>query len=155
MRSGPTVTTRVPASPGPSSRSANQRANRRRDTGPERLLRSELHRRGLRFRVDYGLRPDDGRLLRPDIVFTRQEVAIFVDGCFWHGCSLHTKTPAQNRYYWAPKIARNRERDVEQVRRLEAAGWTVLRVWEHDPVGCVADRIEQLVRRRSLVSGPA
>ena len=145
MCSGSPPPTVVPASPGPSSRSANQRANRRRDTGPERLLRSELHRRGLRFRVDYGLRPDNGRLVRPDIVFTRPRLAVFVDGCFWHGCSLHSRTPQRNSYYWAPKIARNRERDAEQVTRLELAGWTVLRAWEHDPAELVADRIERLV----------
>lgn len=138
--------TQVPASPGPSSRSANQRANRRRDTGPERLLRAELHRRGLRFRVDYGLRPDAGRLLRPDIVFTRRKLAVFVDGCFWHGCFAHSKTPTQNAHYWGPKIARNRERDAEQSARLEAAGWRVLRVWEHEHVSAVADQIERLLR---------
>ena len=146
MYPGPISVTRVPASPGPSSRTANQRANRRRDTGPERRLRSELHRRGLRFRVDYGIRPGDGRLLRPDVVFPRQSVAVFVDGCFWHGCSAHSKTPDRNRYYWGPKIARNQERDAEQVARLESAGWTVLRAWEHEPVASVADRIERLVR---------
>src|SRR4051812_18554021 len=146
MPGGQASAIRVPASPGPSSRSANQRANRRRDTGPERRLRSELHRRGLRFRVDYGIRPDQGRLLRPDIVFTRTKVAVFVDGCFWHGCSDHSATPTQNRDYWAPKIARNRQRDAEQVNRLTSAGWTALRVWEHEQVGRVADQIERLLR---------
>jgi DNA mismatch endonuclease, patch repair protein len=79
-------------------------------------------------------------------VFTRRKLAVFVDGCFWHGCSLHSKTPTQNRYYWEPKIARNRERDAEQVSRLIGAGWTVLRIWEHESVTSAADAIEGLVR---------
>lgn len=101
---------------------------------PERALRSELHRRGLRFRVDLPVAVE-GRSPRPDIVFTRQRLAIFVDGCFWHGCPEHAQRPKTNATYWGPKIARNIERDAEQAERLRAAGWTVLRIWEHeDPI---------------------
>jgi DNA mismatch endonuclease (patch repair protein) len=116
------------------------RANRRRDTLPERALRSLLHRRGLRFRVDLPVAVD-GRSPRPDIVFTRQRLAIFVDGCFWHGCPEHARRPKANATYWGPKIARNIERDSEQAQRLQAAGWTVLRVWEHEDPAAIADAV--------------
>src|SRR4051794_26495416 len=119
----------VPPSPGPSSRSANMRGIRRRDTKPEKQLRSELHRRGLRFRTDFAVRVD-GRSPRPDVAFTRMRLAVFVDGCFWHGCSTHSQRPRKNGHYWGPKITRNIERDREQEARLKAAGWTVLRFWE-------------------------
>ena len=77
-------------------------ANRRRDTGPERALRSELHRRGLRFRVDHPVRTG-GHTVRPDIVFSRARVAVYVDGCFWHSCPLHATLPKSNAAYWTPK----------------------------------------------------
>lgn len=116
------------------------RANRRRDTKPEMALRSALHKRGLRFRVDYSV-PVDGRSPRPDIAFTAKRVAVFVDGCFWHGCPEHSKRPAENASYWGPKIARNIERDSEQTRRLVDAGWTVVRVWEHDELTKAVEQV--------------
>jgi DNA mismatch endonuclease, patch repair protein len=122
------------------------RANRRRDTKPERELRSALHRRGLRFRVDFAIAVD-GRSPRPDIVFTKRRIAVFVDGCFWHGCDEHAQRPRTNSGYWGPKIARNIERDAEQTARLEQAGWTVLRVWEHEPIEDVVSRVVALVER--------
>jgi len=131
----------VPPSPGGSARTPNMRANRRRDTAPERAIRSELHRRGLRFRVDLRVPVADGRSPRPDIVFTRRRVAVFVDGCFWHGCREHSQPPRQNSGYWGPKIARNIERDREHDQRLASEGWTVIRVWEHEDVRAAADRI--------------
>ncbi|MEU5671757.1 hypothetical protein ABZ749_15575, partial [Micromonospora sp. NPDC047753] len=78
---------------------------------------------------------------RPDIVFTRPRVAIFVDGCFWHGCQLHCRMPSDPSGYWYQKIERNRERDVKTSEALRAAGWTVIRVWEHEPVKDSADVI--------------
>lgn len=135
------VAIEVPASPGASSRSANMKSIGRRDTGPELALRSELHGRGFRFRVDYPVSVPGGRQLRPDIVFSRQRLAVFVDGCFWHGCARHSATPAKNAGYWGPKIARNIERDGEHNARLEAAGWTVIRVWEHDDPHEAADMV--------------
>lgn len=120
-------------------------ANRKADTRPELLLRSELHRRGLRFRKNHPLRPDNHRLIRPDIVFTRVCVAVFVDGCFWHACPRHGTKPGANSAYWTPKLARNVERDRDTDQRLVAAGWTVVRVWEHEPATDAADRVQQAI----------
>jgi DNA mismatch endonuclease, patch repair protein len=122
------------------------RANRRRDSAAELRVRSLLHRAGLRFRVDLPLKIDEARVIRPDVVFTRQRVAVFIDGCFWHGCPDHGGQPKQNSQYWGPKILRNKERDREQVARLEAAGWQVLRVWEHDADASVVPRVRRLVQ---------
>lgn len=106
--------------------------NRRTDTKPEVALRSALHASGLRFRKDHLL--DLGKVrLRPDIVFTRARVAVFVDGCYWHSCPEHRTTPKRNADYWVPKLARNVERDREHDAALDEAGWTVVRVWEHVP----------------------
>jgi DNA mismatch endonuclease, patch repair protein len=109
-------------------------ANRRRDTGPELRLRSSLHQRGLRFRVDLPIPVPGRRPIRPDVVFTRARVAVFLDGCFWHGCPEHGSAPKRNAAYWLPKIARNRERDDQADRLLEEAGWAVVRIWEHESV---------------------
>jgi DNA mismatch endonuclease, patch repair protein len=117
------------------------RANRRKDTGPERAVRSRLHARGLRFRVDLPIEVEGGRPLRPDIVFSRQRLVIYVDGCYWHGCPEHGTMAATNRYYWEPKIEGNKRRDLEQTSRLVSAGWRVLRVWEHECPEAVADRV--------------
>jgi DNA mismatch endonuclease (patch repair protein) len=107
-------------------------ANRRRDSAQELALRSALHRRGLRFRVDLPIRAG-GLTTRPDIVFTRARVAIYCDGCFWHRCPIHGSEPAANSEYWRPKLAANVERDRRANRALEQAGWRVLRIWEHVP----------------------
>ncbi|HTN57537.1 MAG TPA: very short patch repair endonuclease [Protaetiibacter sp.] len=115
----------------PSSRRANMQANRRRDTKPELQLRSALHAAGYRFRCDIRLQAR-GTWARPDIVFTRRRVAVFVDGCFWHSCPLHGSTPRTNSEYWTPKLDRNRNRDQAQTEALRAEGWTVLRIWEHE-----------------------
>lgn len=106
-------------------------ANRGRDTGPELVLRSLLHRSGLRFRVDLPL-PFDRRR-RADIVFTRVGLYVFVDGCFWHGCPAHFVMPKTRRDFWANKIEGNRSRDRDTDERLSAAGLHVMRVWEHVP----------------------
>lgn len=119
------------------------RGNKRRDTLPERLLRSELHRSGFRFRVDFPVPVREGRSPRADIAFTRPKLAIFVDGCFWHGCQEHSSQPRQNSGYWGPKIARNIERDQETNARLSANGWRVLRIWEHDDLADAIDRIKR------------
>ena len=119
--------------PSSTAASATMRANRRRDTGPERRLRSALHRQGWRFRVDMPINAG-GRKVRPDIVFTKRRVAIFVDGCFWHGCLEHGGQPRSNASYWNAKLMRNIQRDQEDSRDLESAGWKVVRVWEHYPV---------------------
>ena len=121
--------------------------NRRRDTGPELRLRSALHALGLRFRVDR--RPEAAIRCRADVVFTRRRVAIFVDGCFWHGCPTHFVPPATNLAYWAAKIDGNRRRDATTAAALEAAGWRVIRVWEH------ADAAEAAIEIAAIAGGRA
>lgn len=109
------------------------RGNQRRDTRPELALRSALHARGMRYRVDLPIRPATGaRPIRPDIVFTRAKIAVFVDGCFWHGCPDHGTKPTRNADYWTAKLERNIERDRRNNALLEEAGWTVIRIWEHE-----------------------
>jgi DNA mismatch endonuclease, patch repair protein len=117
---------------------------RTRDTEPEVLLRRELHRRGLRYRVDAPLPGMPRR--RADLLFTRAKVAVFVDGCFWHGCPEHKTAPTNNGAWWAAKLARNMERDRETSDHLSSLGWTVLRVWEHEDIEHAATDIERVVR---------
>ena len=126
--------------------------NRRRDSGPELEIRRALHRLGKRFRVDYPIRVDKRRPLRPDIVFTRARVAVFVDGCFWHGCPEHGTRPRSNERYWTAKIEVNRRRDREQTTRLEQAGWRVVRIWEHEPPDRAAARIVDLLDDQAAIA---
>jgi DNA mismatch endonuclease (patch repair protein) len=124
------------------------RRNPRRDTKPEIALRSELHRLGLRFRKDLPIRTAE-RVVRPDVVFTRARLAVFVDGCFWHSCPLHGNVPRANTAYWVPKLERNVHRDREVDAVLATAGWIVLRAWEHEDVTEVAASVyETLMRLR-------
>jgi DNA mismatch endonuclease (patch repair protein) len=116
---------------------------RRRDTPAELRLRSELHRRGLRFRVD--MAPLPGLRRRADVVFTRAKVAVFVDGCFWHGCPRHMTWPVANAEWWRAKIDQNAARDRDTDRRLSEAGWTVLRFWEHEDSGLAAAQVANLL----------
>jgi len=128
--------------------------NRSRDTRPELLIRRALHARGFRFRVD--LRPEPSLRTRADIVFTRRRIAVYIDGCFWHGCPLHATTPKSNESYWLPKLARNAERDAQSTASLEERGWLVLRFWEHESVDAVVARIaEMLPARTSMSKGSA
>jgi DNA mismatch endonuclease (patch repair protein) len=120
----------------------------RRDTKPEIELRRVLHARGLRFRVDRPVLPGVRR--RADVVFGAARVAVFVDGCFWHGCPLHATWPKNNAEFWREKIETNRARDRDTDRRLEEAGWTVVRMWEHEDVGEAAERLERIVRDRRV-----
>jgi DNA mismatch endonuclease, patch repair protein len=108
------------------------RGNRRRDSVPELRLRRLLHAAGLRFRVDLPIRLPGRRPIRPDVVFTRKRVVVFVDGCFWHGCADHGRRPQANAAYWGAKVEVNQRRDREQSAALAEAGWTVLRIWEHE-----------------------
>jgi len=127
------------------------RATGRRDTKPEKALRSELHRRGLRFWVDREVLRGSRR--RADIIFPRARVAIFVDGCFWHGCPLHASWPRSNAAWWREKIEANHRRDKDTNLRLAAVGWRSVRVWEHEPVEAAAGRVEAVVEsRRSTVT---
>jgi DNA mismatch endonuclease, patch repair protein len=121
---------------------------RRRDTGPELALRRELWQRGLRYRVDVSPLPALRRR-RADLVFFGARVAVFVDGCFWHGCPAHGTLPKSNRSWWRAKIAANARRDQDTDRLLEDGGWLSIRVWEHESPTRVSGKIERLVRRRA------
>ncbi|WP_193509117.1 very short patch repair endonuclease [Cryobacterium sp. BB736] len=115
-----------------------------RDTTPELAVRRLLHARGLRYRVN--LRPQPNLRRTADIVFTRQRVAVFIDGCFWHGCPAHYREPRVNDSYWRTKINQNRLRDASTTAALEAEGWMVMRFWAHEMPATVADAISVVVR---------
>ncbi len=118
---------------------------RTRDTAPELAVRRILHSMGLRYRVDSQPLQDLRR--RADVVFGPTKVAVFIDGCFWHGCPQHSrKTTTANPEYWSAKIERNRRRDADTDVRLNSAGWTVIRVWEHESADEVATRVASAVR---------
>lgn len=119
------------------------------NTTAEWELRRELHRRGLRYRVGFRLDVAGLRRRRADIAFTRRRVAVFVDGCFWHVCPIHATEPKANGSWWSEKLAGNVARDRDTDGRLEAAGWTVVRAWEHEPVEIAADRVERAVQSPS------
>ncbi len=130
------------AVPGSSSAAVTRsmKSNRRRDTEPELRLRRALHALGYRYRVDYLVRVD-GVKVRPDIVFTKRRVAVFVDGCFWHFCPQHFHRPKSHQDYWDEKFARNRARDRRDSDALVDAGWSVVRVWEHEPTAVSVARV--------------
>lgn len=109
-------------------------------------LRRELHRRGLRFRVDHS--PVVGLRCRADIVFTKARVAVFVDGCFWHRCPDHGTLPRANGDWWRAKLDLNVARDRRNDESFEAAGWRVIRIWEHEPLFEAADRVEEAIVAR-------
>lgn len=118
-------------------------------TEPELALRGCLHRLGLRYRVQYRLPGLPRRTI--DIAFPGKRVAIFVDGCFWHGCSEHRDIPKSNREWWLAKIENNKKRDVDTDRRLHELGWLSLRFWEHDNAQEAADRVAAIVQKRPTV----
>lgn len=144
---GPLNERRILEAPSPSSAAASvtMRANRRRDTTPELQLRSALHRRGLRFRVDRAIQTGNSRV-RPDIVFVSRRLAVFVDGCFWHSCPVHGQQPRINSSYWSAKLEANRNRDRMDNKKLTNAGWTIMRIWEHESAEDSARAIETKVR---------
>jgi DNA mismatch endonuclease, patch repair protein len=127
------------------------RSNRGRDTRPELAIRRALHARGLRYFVNR--QPVKTLRRTADILFPRARVAVFMDGCFWHGCPEHHTVSKTNPKYWATKVQKNRERDAETDVLLQAAGWTVIRLWEHVSVAAAADLVEAAVRADS--SSPA
>lgn len=110
--------------------------NQGRDTKPEVALRKACWSLGYRYRLQARL-PG-----RPDFVFSRQRVAVFVDGCFWHGCPTHYQAPATRAEFWKLKLARNQQRDAMVTQQLTAAGWRVIRIWEHT----VSQTIDEAVR---------
>jgi DNA mismatch endonuclease (patch repair protein) len=117
---------------------------RTKNTEAEMRLRRVLHRRGLRYRL--GRQPVAEVQCKPDLVFVTARVAVFVDGCFWHGCKEHPSWPKSNAQWWKEKIERNRQRDEETRTQLRKAGWSVVQVWEHEDVEHAADRVMESVR---------
>ncbi|WP_344770909.1 very short patch repair endonuclease [Aeromicrobium panaciterrae] len=116
---------------------------RSRDTLPELELRHALHGMGYRYRVNF---PVPGMPRRSiDVAFTRSKVAVFVDGCFWHGCPVHATWPKTNADWWKRKILRNRARDSETSELLRSQGWTVVRIWEHVQVSAAVQVIESII----------
>lgn len=122
---------------------ARMQATRRRDTPGEIALRAALRQLGLRYRVDH---PLPGTRRRADVAFVRARLAVFVDGCFWHGCPKHGTWPKKNAEWWRKKIEANRSRDRDTNRKLRAAGWRVLRFWEHTDPGVAARRVASALR---------
>ncbi|MER6380709.1 very short patch repair endonuclease [Streptomyces sp. NPDC001127] len=129
------------------ARRRNMQAIRSRDTTPERLIRRLVHAQGLRYRVAARPLPDLRRTA--DMVFRSAKVAIFIDGCYWHGCPEHYVPPKTNPGYWSDKVTRNVARDRDTDQRLIEAGWMVLRFWEHEPSEeCVAQIVAEVRKRR-------
>ncbi|MFF0723209.1 very short patch repair endonuclease [Streptomyces sp. NPDC004134] len=125
---------------------ARMSKQRSRDTDIEIAVRRTLHAAGLRYRVHR--RPLKGVRREADILFGPARVAVFVDGCFWHGCPEHATWPKNNAKFWREKIEKNRARDVDTDARLARAGWASVRVWEHEDADEASDRIAALVRSR-------
>lgn len=120
--------------------------NKRRDTRPELALRRAVHALGLRYRVDSP--PIEGVRRRADLLFPARRVAVYLDGCFWHGCPSHYRPPATNAVYWTAKVERNRDRDRHTNELLVSQGWIVVRVWEHEDPVAAAAHVASVVRRR-------
>jgi len=129
---------------------AVMRANKSKDTKPERSIRSAVHARGFRYRVH--TRPISSFRRTADMVFPASKVAVFVDGCFWHGCPEHYRPAKRNADFWNSKIEANKERDHATDRELDRQGWVVIRVWEHEPVEAAVDRIAEAVVARKARS---
>src|SRR5262249_47752881 len=140
--------------PSPSSRNiaAVMRANARRDTKPELALRSLLHSQGYRYRVHHKVLISGQHHVRPDIVFAKNKVAVFIDGCFWHSCPKHGTKPRQNADYWRAKLRRNRMRDRRNTTALTRAGWLVIRGWEHEKPARIALQVHRVMQRRKRTS---
>lgn len=128
------------------------RAQRTAGTSVELGVRRRLHAKGYRYRVDYRLMAD--QRFRGDIVWTRDKLVVFLDGCFWHGCPDHGTRPKSNTAWWASKLDGNRERDARATGLLTDEGWCVLRFWEHEDPDWIVDRIEDVLRRLRSARGP-
>lgn len=136
------MSTAKPSSPGVAARMSRQA---RRDTAPEVAVRKLLHAAGYRYRINERVPGMSRRTI--DIAFTRAKVAVMIDGCFWHGCPEHTTQPKSNAEWWRQKLDRNMARDAETTAHLTAEGWVVLRFWEHQVPGQVADTVAEVVDR--------
>jgi len=144
----PTAARPMPSSPAVQLRMQRQSS---RDTGVELAFRRVLHRRGLRYRLQQ--RPIPGVRRTADLVFARARVAVYLDGCFWHGCPDHYARPHANAGYWVPKIEGNRRRDADTDARLAEAGWTAFRMWEHEDPEAAADRLQAVLAERGRGPG--
>ena len=131
--------------PKPSSKAAAKRMRNtpQRDTDIETNIRRALFRLGYRYRIHP--RMAEITRARPDFAFTREKVAVFVDGCFWHWCPKHGTLPNNNAGWWASKLYGNVERDRRHDRDLRRAGWKVVRIWEHEPCEAAARKIERAI----------
>lgn len=141
---------RILRNPSPSSEAALKRmqAAKPRDTAPEKAVRSALHSKGLRFRIDQ--KPIKELNRKADIIFRSVKVAVFVDGCFWHGCPVHGTQAKANAEFWKNKIKQNQARDLDTNMRLKKAGWRVVRVWEHEYPEKASRKIYNIVVQRIL-----
>ncbi len=135
----------VPKAPPASSKHVmnSMKGNRGKNTKPELMLRSELHKAGLRFRIHYNL------IGKPDIVFPSQRLAIFVDGCYWHGCPKCFREPNTNKNYWQKKIARNQQRARTVNRKINRDGWRTMRIWEHAVLSNIDITLQKITKRIS------
>ena len=124
----------------------SMQSNKGRDTKPELRLRQAAHALGLRYRVS--ARPLPGVRRTADLVFTKARIAVFVDGCFWHGCPEHHTRAKTNAAYWADKVEQNRRRDRETDALLSAAGWLSIRIWEHAQADVAAQVVLEAWRSR-------
>lgn len=132
----------VPSSPDASRRMAKVR---QKETGAEVALRQEMYRIGLRYRVDYEVLRKPRRVA--DVAFPGRKIAVFVDGCFWHGCPEHATWPKQNAEFWREKIEANQRRDADTNERLRSLGWTVLRFWSHESPNEASRTIAHMVAK--------
>lgn len=124
----------------------SMKSNRGKDTKLELRVRKALHARGFRYRLQRKVPGSNRRTI--DIAFSRQHIAVFIDGCFWHGCPLHHTVAKTNGEFWAAKVARNRERDRDTDRMLLRAGWVAARYWEHQATDeIVEDIVSRLTAR--------
>jgi DNA mismatch endonuclease, patch repair protein len=125
---------------------------RQKGTNAEIALRRELYRIGLRYRVNYDVLKNPRRVA--DVAFPRLEIAVFIDGCFWHGCPDHASWPKQNAEFWRQKIEANRLRDLDTNERLRSKGWTILRFWEHESPIKAAETVAQTVTMARRITAP-
>ena len=137
--------------PKPEVRRRMQRV-RQKHTSAELALRRALHARGIRYRVQVPVLTHPRRIA--DIALTGLRVAVFVDGCFWHGCPLHATWPTDNAEFWRAKIVANQERDRDTDERLRAEGWKVIRTWAHEEPQIAARRIAKVLERRRRGTPP-
>jgi DNA mismatch endonuclease, patch repair protein len=141
------VEQRAPTAPPDAATKRRMRRVGQTDTAPELAIRRILFSRGLRYRKDY--RPVPRLRTKADLAFLGPRIAVYIDGCFWHGCPEHATWPKSNEAFWRHKIEANMARDRRHHAALKEDGWIVVRLWEHEPPESAADRIERLVRSRA------